>query len=170
MGNAITGTKEGALEVIKDLDNGTTGAFLDESQRDYALNRLNGLAEEQFSTYCDDHPAPYSYRPELTLDEKVKQLKDGRAKLIDLEKVKKAEQLPGGEATYWDSIFEFEDTVEQKEYADWQADIDSMDMAICDARDAAVDAIMLGSGSDAAAILAKFGPNADDPRNVPEPA
>ena len=170
MSNAITGTKEGALEVIKELDNATTGSFLDESQRAFALNRLNDLAEEQFNVYVDKHPAPYSYRPELSPDDRVKQIRDGVAKLIDMEKIKKVDQLPFGNETAWNAMFVFVDTAEQKEYDAWQADIDSMDEAICNARDAAVDAIMLGGGSDAAAMLRTFGPDAEDPRKVPLPA
>jgi len=166
MSNVITGTKEGALEVIKELDNATTGSFLDESQRAFALNRLNDLAQEQFDAYVGKHPAPYSYRPELSPDDQVQQIKDGSAKVIDMEKIKSVDQLPSGMRTPWDSMFVFVDTAEQKEYDAWQADVDSMDEAICNARDAAVDAIMLGGGSEAAAMLQQFGPNADDPRNL----
>jgi hypothetical protein len=156
-------TEAGAQAICDELNDASTGAFLTEEQRNYAINRLGGLCNAQLAEFKKANPLPFRNRPTLTLDEMFCQVRDGVAKLIDLSKKKKACQLPSGDCTQWTQLWNFENTADQKAYDAASDKITKYASALNTRRDAAIDQLMLGSGSDSIKILAGFGPGSANP-------
>jgi hypothetical protein len=140
-----------------EISNRSTGCFLDSEQRQYGRNRVKNLASTRAQALREGDPLPFNgVRPTLDSDGMLQQIKCGIATLIPLEDIKKAKDLPGGANGSWASIWKFHPTPEQTRFDEAKAKVDKMVADVFAERDAAIDDLMLGTGSKATQIIAAF--------------
>jgi hypothetical protein len=152
--------------INNEIDSATTGGFLTDEQRDFAIARLYDLVGRAVRAFKKANPLPYDTRPRLSTDDMLKQIQSGTANLIDVSKLKHSCQLPQGDTTLWTAMFNFQDTADQVEYDNVVAlranFVDGLDAR----REEAVAQLWLGKRGDAIDILAAFA----QPAAAPAPA
>ena len=107
------------------------------------------------------HEYPYARRPVVSLDDRFVMLRDGKATLKPIASKKKACQLPCGEGTSWDQMYDFPKSADQVAWDAVAAKRDAYEKALIAQRDTAIDEIMLGTGAAVNDIIARFGVGVD---------
>ena len=159
-------TEAGALAVKAEISNATTGAFLTPEQQNYAVGRIEELAGRELADFLAANEYAFPARPRISLDEKFVMLRDGKCTLKDFSKKKKSCQLPNGEHTTWDQMFDFPETLDQVAWDVVDAERKNYTKALAAKREVAIDQIVIGHGAAANDIIAGFGVGAPDPRKA----